>query len=135
MGLMDALLAFDPAGRIGAAEALKHPYFSRGVPAATAAELLAKVRTGSSVKEEDIKAAAAGAAAGAEAPAAPAAPVPPTIGRAAPPEPEAAPDAATAGAAVAGVAREGEKKKRVVSGRPPLAGRPGGMKKRRLDFS
>jgi len=135
MGLMDALLAFDPAGRIGAAEALKHPYFSRGVPAATAAELLAKVRTGSSVKEEDIKAAAAGAAAGAEASAAPAAPIPPILGRAAPPEPEAAPDAATASAAAAGVAREGEKKKRVVSGRPPLAGRPGGMKKRRLDFS
>lgn len=135
VALMDALLAFDPAGRVGAAEALRHPYFSRGVPAATAAELLAKVRTGSSVKEEDIVAAAAGAAgSGGGGRAAPAAGTAGEDAAAVPVEPAVGAKVGAPASAGGLPPRAGEKR-RSESRRPPLPAKPGSGKKRRLDFA
>ncbi|KAK1869245.1 hypothetical protein I4F81_011724 [Pyropia yezoensis] len=134
VALMDALFAFDPAGRISAADALRHPYFLRGVPAATAAELLAKVRTGSSVKEEDIVAAAAGAAGSGGWAAAPSAVPAAEAASVAPREPPAVTADAGAPASASGLPPLGGEKKRAESRRPPLPAKPGSVKKRRLDF-
>lgn len=134
VALMDALLAFDPAGRVGAAEALRHPYFSRGVPAATAAELLAKVRTGSSVKEEDIVAAAAGAAGSGDGGQAARAPGTPGDDAAAVPVEPAAGAEVGAPVSIGGLPPRAGEKRRSESRRPPLPAKPGSGKKRRLDF-
>lgn len=51
--LLDKMMYLDPLKRISAKEALKHPYFSLEYPAACdAATLLAKIKSGSTVKDQ-----------------------------------------------------------------------------------